>query len=78
MEVLFSGATVSLPQSLHDVRVLQLQTGSQTPRKYRIESREMSVELQARGMQMHRAAAAQLFDAVPPARVPWGIRAGWV
>jgi hypothetical protein len=76
MNVFFSGATAALPQSMHDVRISELAT-AQMPRRYRIESREVNVELQARSMQTHRAAAAALFAAVPPARVPWRLRAGW-
>jgi hypothetical protein len=77
MNVFFSGATALLPQSLHDVRITELAAPSM-PGRYRIESREVNVELQARSMQTHRAAAAPLFAAVPPARVPWRLRAGWV
>lgn len=76
LQVLFCGATVSLPQTMRDVRVAELD-GLSTPRRYRIESHDMSIELHARSMQAHRGAAAQLFGAVPAARVPWRIRAGW-
>jgi hypothetical protein len=76
MDVFFNGATASLPQSMRDVRVTELPT-SQAPRRYRIDSHDMSIELQARSMQSHRAAAEQLFGAVPRARVPWRMRAGW-
>jgi hypothetical protein len=77
-EVLFSGATPSeLPSSLHDVKVFELEGNSQAARRYRIESREVQLEVQVRSAQVHRA-AAEMFDAVPPPRVPWRVRAGWV
>jgi hypothetical protein len=78
-DVLFSGATPNeLPALLHDVRVTELAGGGASPRRYRIESREVQIDLQARGVQLHRCAAAQLFGAVPPAPVSWRVRAAWV
>jgi hypothetical protein len=75
----FSGAAPNeLPALLHDVRVIEVANGTSPPRRYRIESRELALDLQARGVQLHRCAAVQLFGAVPPARVPWPVRSGWV
>jgi hypothetical protein len=59
------------------VRVLELDIGPDGLHRYRIESQELNVELQSRSLQLHRAAGAELFGAVPPARVPWHVRAGW-
>jgi hypothetical protein len=77
-EVLFSGATpLDLPAVLHDVQVTELNSQGQALRCFRIESTELQTQLQARSMQAHRSAAAELFGAVPPAIVPWRVRVGW-
>jgi hypothetical protein len=78
-DVYFSGATPNeLPPLLHEVRITELEAATASPRRYRIESREMQIELQARGVQLHRCAAAQLFAAVPPSPVSWRVRTAWV
>jgi hypothetical protein len=78
VDLFFSGASVlTLPPLLHETRVLELDTDPGGLHRYRIESRELNVDLQARSLQLHRAAGAQLFGAVPPTRVPWHVRAGW-
>jgi hypothetical protein len=77
-EVLFSGAMpLDLPPVLHDVRVSELDTQGQALRRFRIESKEQHSELQARSMQAHRSAAAELFAAVPPVIAAWHVRLGW-
>jgi hypothetical protein len=76
-ELLFSGAgSVALPPSLRDARVFEL-AGAPAPRRYRIESPELQLELSARSAQLHRDVAAAFFAAVPPARVPLRLRLGW-
>jgi hypothetical protein len=76
--VFFSGATPNeLPALLHDARLIELADGTPSPRRYRIESREMSLDLRARGVQLHRFAGEQLFSAVPQARVSWLVRSAW-
>jgi hypothetical protein len=84
-EVLFSGAsTVALPPDLRDARVIALAdepnkpgASDPAPRRFRIESPEVRLELQARSAQLHRDAAAAFFEAVPPPRVPLHLRLGW-
>ena len=84
-EVLFSGAsTAALPSDLRDVRVIALAdepgkpgAPDTAPRRFRIESPEVRLELQARSAQLHRDAAAAFFEAVPPPRVPLRLRLGW-
>jgi hypothetical protein len=76
-ELLFSGAgAVALPPELHDARVIEL-TRAPAPRRYRIESPQLQLELSARSAQLHRDVAAAFFAAVPPARVPLRQRLGW-
>jgi hypothetical protein len=78
-EVLFSGAMpLDLPPVLHDVQVTELNSQGQALRCFRIQSTELQTQLQARSMQAHRSAAAELFGAVPPAIVPWRVRLGWI
>jgi hypothetical protein len=78
-DVYFSGASSSeLPALLHEVRITELDGGAGSPRRYRIDSGELQIDLQARGVQLHRGAAAQLFAAVPPAPVSWPVRTAWV
>jgi hypothetical protein len=75
-DVFFTGTSaVGLPPQLHDVSVVSL--APQRKDIYRIESRQVIVEVQCRSMQSHRAMGAQLFAAVPPRRVPWRTRVGW-
>jgi hypothetical protein len=88
-EVLFSGASaVALPLELRDARVIELAAELEAapapapaagvaPRRFRIESPEVQLELQARSAQLHRDAAAAFFGAVPPPRVPLRLRLGW-
>jgi hypothetical protein len=78
-EVLFSDASaVALPADLRDARVIALtdESGS-AARRFRIESPELQLELQARSAQVHRDSAAAFFGAVPPPRVPLRLRLGW-
>ena len=88
-EVLFSGASaVALPLQLRDARVIEMAgeleaapapapAAGVAPRRFRIESPEVQLELQARSAQLHRNAAAAFFGAVPPPRVPLRLRLGW-
>jgi hypothetical protein len=84
-EVLFSGASaVTLPPDLRDARVLALtdepgKSGASDTalRRFRIESPEVRLELQARSVQLHRDAATAFFEAVPPPRVPLRLRLSW-
>jgi hypothetical protein len=74
----FSGATANeVPAQLRDVRVVELADAAAAPRRYRIESREMALDLHARGVQLHRYAGVQLFSAVPQAPVSWLVRSSW-
>jgi hypothetical protein len=90
-EVLFSGTgTVTLPPALRDARVIELAAAPPSavaapgsardiaPRRYRIESPELQLELPARSVQLHRDAAAAFFAALPPVRVPLRLRVGWL
>lgn len=88
-EVLFSGASaVALPLELRDARVIEMAAELEAapapapaagvaPRRFRIESPEVRLELQARSAQLHRDAAVAFFGAVPPPRVPLRLRLGW-
>jgi hypothetical protein len=80
-EVLFSGASaLALPPELRDARVIEISAvpdHGAAPRRFRIESPEVQLELQARSAQLHRDAAAAFFGAVPPPRVPLRRRLGW-
>lgn len=79
-EVLFSGTgAVSLPPQLPDARVIELDGNAPdiAPRRYRIESAQLQLELPARSVQLHRDAAAAFFGALPPVRVPLRLRVGW-
>ena len=77
-QMLFAGAEPNtLPSTLHEVRVTQLDSGSAEPCRFRIESSEMQLSLQARSLQVHRAVGAALFQAVPSVPVPLSLRAGW-
>jgi hypothetical protein len=77
-EVLFAGATPNtVPPTLREVRLMELGTGVATPRQFRLDSTDTRLELRARSVQVHRAVGAALFTAVPPARVPLRLRAGW-
>lgn len=75
-DILFSGADApSLPDRLHEVRVIDLDHATGALRRFRIDSAEQQLEFQARGMQVHRSAGAAMFAAVPPPQVPWPVRA---
>jgi len=77
-DVLFSGATASdLSDTLHEVRVTDLELHEGALRSYRIESTETRVNFEARSVQVHRDAGAELFAAIPPPHVPWHVRAGF-
>jgi hypothetical protein len=76
-DIMFGGARPpELPATLHDVRVVELDSIGEI-RRFRIHSAQRQLELQARSLQLHRAAGAAMFAAVPPQRVPWHVRAGW-
>jgi hypothetical protein len=76
-DILFAGANPpGLPARLHEARVSALDYLGGV-RRIRIESAEGRWELLARSTQLHRAAAAAMFAAVPSRRVPWHLRAGW-
>jgi hypothetical protein len=76
-DIMFAGANPSgLPASLHEVSVSALDYPGGV-RRIRIESAEGRWELLARSAQLHRAAGAAMFAAVPSRRVPWPLRAGW-
>jgi hypothetical protein len=77
-EVLFGTADQNnLPATLHEVRVTELDRGLSVSRRFRIESAERALEFAAHGAQVHREAGTALFAALPPPRVPLGVRAGW-
>ena len=84
-QLLFSGAAaVAMPRALRDARVIELASpagsapgAGSAPRRFRIDSPQLTLELQARSVQLHREAAAQFFAAVPPPRVPLPLRLGW-
>jgi hypothetical protein len=46
-------------------------------RRFRIDSAQLQLELQARSVQLHRDAAAAFYAAVPPPPVPLRLRLGW-
>jgi hypothetical protein len=78
VEVLFNGAeTPVLAETLHDVCVTQVAPTTDADRCFRIDSAELQTQLRARGVQIHRDAAAAMFAAVPPTTVPLRVRAGW-
>jgi hypothetical protein len=82
-ELLFEGATaVSLPVELRAARVLELEAppmgGPATARRrFRIEAPGLTLDLQARAVQLHRDVSAEFFRAVPPQRVPLRMGLGW-
>jgi hypothetical protein len=78
-QLLFSGAdAVALPAVLHDARVIEISDeAEEMPRRFRIESAELRLEVRARNVQLHRDAAALFYGAVPPVRVPLRLRLGW-
>jgi hypothetical protein len=57
--------------------LLELQ-GAPGECRYLLRAQELQLELRARSLQLHRGAAAELFGAVPPPRVPWRLRVGWM
>jgi hypothetical protein len=82
-EALFSDArAAAVPAALRDVRVIELPSAAATVpgpplRRFRIDSAQLQLELQARSVQLHRDAAAAFYGAVPPPRVPLRLRLGW-
>lgn len=86
-EVLFSEVgALELPGDLRDARVIELAAAPASmaavangpvPRRFRIESPEVQLELQARSVQLHHDVAAAFFGAVPPPRVPLHLGLGW-
>jgi hypothetical protein len=82
-EVLFSDASAAaVPDALRDARVIELLAAAAPApgpalRRFRIDSAQLQLELQARSVQLHRDAAAAFYGAVPPLRVPLRLRLGW-
>jgi hypothetical protein len=77
-DILFSGANAPpIPDRLHEVCVIDLDSAADGLRRFRIESTQLQVEFEARSAQVHRGAGAALFTAVPPPHVPWHVRAGF-
>jgi hypothetical protein len=79
---LFSGARLptseaSVPLRLHGASLLELE-GAPGECRYLLRAQECQLELRARGLQLHREAAPELFGAVPAPRVPWRLRVGWM
>jgi len=79
---LFSAARLptsdaSVPLHLHGASLLELQ-GAPGECRYLLRAQELQLELRAGSLQLHREAAAELFGAVPPPRVPWRLRVGWM
>jgi hypothetical protein len=80
----------ALPAVLRDARVYGPLAGQNDPPgrlRYRIEASAgagastpdgWSTELLARGVQRHRGAGQAFFGAVPPPRLPFGRRCGWL
>ena len=76
-QLLFVGASPnSLPPTLHEVRVTRLGPKASSGR-FRIESSETRMDLQARSVHLHRSVGEPLLQAVPPAPVPLSMRLGW-
>jgi hypothetical protein len=82
-EALFSDASpAAVPDALRDARVIELLAAAAAgaapaPRRFRIDSAQLQLDLQARSVQLHRDAAAAFYAAVPPLRVPLRLRLGW-
>jgi hypothetical protein len=82
-EALFSDASAAaVPGALRDARVIELLPAAAAGpgpalRRFRIDSAQLQLELQARSVQLHRDAAAAFYGAVPPLRVPLRLRLGW-
>ncbi|MFI4866913.1 MAG: hypothetical protein ACHQDB_07380 [Steroidobacterales bacterium] len=82
-EALFSDASAAaVPGALRDARLIELlPAAAPVPgpalRRFRIDSAQLQLELQARSVQLHRDAAAAFYRAVPPLRVPLRLRLGW-
>ena len=86
-EVLFSDVrALPLPDDLRDARVIQMAAAPASttapatavaPQRFRIDSPQLQLELQARSVQLHRDVAAAFFGAVPPPHVPLQLRFGW-
>jgi hypothetical protein len=80
---LFSDASAAaVPAELRDARVIELlpaapPAAGPAPRRFRIDSAQLQLELQARSVQLHRDAAAAFYAAVPPLGVPLRLRLGW-
>jgi len=76
-DILFAGAnTPSLPDRLHEVRVIELDCAAGALRRFRVESTELQLQFEARSVQIHRCAGTAMFAAIPPPHVPWHVRAG--
>jgi hypothetical protein len=77
-DAIFYGADLpSLPDKLDQVQVIELGAASDTPRRFQLQSGQLQAQFTARSAQLQRAAGAAMFAAVPPAAVPWHLRAGW-
>ncbi len=68
-----------LPPALHAVSLSEyaLPPNDSAPRRLRLQSRELQLDLAARSLQLHRDVARAFFGAVLPPRVPFGRRLGW-
>jgi hypothetical protein len=82
-EALFSDASAAaVPAALRDARVIELLPAAAPGpgpalRRFRIDSAQLQLELQARSVQLHRDVAAAFYGAVPPLPVPLRLRLGW-
>ena len=81
-EALFVGAVAellaSLPATLHAVSLSEYETQSaSSPRRFRLQSQELQLDLAARSLQLHRDVSRVFFAAVAPPCVPFGRRLAW-
>jgi hypothetical protein len=67
----------SLPDRLHEVQWIELDSPQHVPRRFELVSGQQRLTLQARTVQSHRAVGAAMFAAVPATPLPWSLRAGW-
>ncbi|HEY6453474.1 MAG TPA: hypothetical protein VIX87_12840 [Steroidobacteraceae bacterium] len=72
----------ALPARLHEVELYELWAAGGDPdadpgRHILLCARELRLNLECRGLQLHRHVGRVFFGAVPPARVSWQRRLGW-
>jgi hypothetical protein len=72
-----AGERVSIAERLQQVRLTALDPADRTPRRLELVSAGQRLLLQARAVQSHRAAGAQMFAVIPVTPVPWTVRAAW-